>query len=414
MPFIKTPKQCEATELQSSFGHVMLYGGSRSGKTAITIRNIIIRATKKKSRHLIGRFRFNHVKQSIVYDTLPKVMELAFPDLPYTLNKSDWYVTLPNGSEIWFGGFDDKERVDKILGNEYSTIFLNECTQISWDTRNTVMSRLAENSGLRLLAIYDCNPTSRKHWTYTVFKQGESPEGEKIAGIEKYTSLKMNPADNMQNLPEEYLGLLKSLPERQRKRFLEGEFQDDIEGALWNALMIEQAKAMPERGLKKTVIAVDPAVTNNEDSDLTGIVVCSLDENNEGVVHEDYSLKASPNTWVQRVINAYYKHDAAYVVVEVNQGGDMVETMIKNIDRKIKVVKVRASKGKFARAEPVAALYEQGKVRHEKSLPDLETEMCEYVPMNSKKSPDRLDALVWGLTDLMLQPKNKVIIPRGY
>lgn len=402
MSFIKTPKQQEATELHTKYRHVMLYGGSRSGKTAIDVRNIIIRACKVKSRHLIGRFRFNHVKKSIVFDTFPKVMELAFPHLQYNLNKSDWFVTLPNGSEIWFGGFDDKDRVDAILGNEYSTIKLNECTQITWDARNTIMSRLAENSGLDLLAMYDCNPTSRKHWTYTVFKEGKTPDGELIKGIENYASLQMNPKDNLANLPKEYIELLEGMPERHRKRFLDGEFQDDIEGALWTALMLERAKAKPIRDLKKTIIAVDPAVTNNERSDATGIVVCSLDINNEGVVHEDYSIKATPNEWAQRVVNAYHKHDAAYIVVEVNQGGDLVETIIHSIDKNIKVKKVRASKGKFARAEPIAALYERDLVAHEKQLPDLETELCEYVPMNSKESPDRLDALVWGLTDLML------------
>jgi len=349
--FIKTPKQIEATKLHNEYTHVMLYGGSRSGKTAIDLRNIIIRACKVKSRHLIGRFRFNHVKQSIVFDTLPKVMELAFPNLQYELNKSDWFVKLPNGSEIWFGGFDDKERTDKILGNEYSTIKLNECTQISWDVRNTVMSRLAENSGLKLLAMYDCNPTSRKHWTYTVFKKGETPDGEPIANIDGYASLLMNPADNIDNLPDEYLKLLESLPERQRKRFLEGEFQDDIEGALWNFDMIVKSKSSPERELKKVIISIDPAITQHEESDLTGIVACGLDVNNDGAVIEDASGKFSPNEWANRAVNLYHKHQAAYIVAEVNQGGDMVETIIKNIDPNIKVVKVHASKGKFARYE---------------------------------------------------------------
>lgn len=402
MPFIKTAKQMEATRLHTQHMHVMLYGGSRSGKTAIDVRNIAIRALKTESRHLIGRFRFNHVKKSIIFDTFPKVMEIAFPDVRYNLNKSDWFAEFENGSQIWFGGFDDKDRVDAILGNEYSTIKLNECTQITWDARNTVMSRLAENSGLKLLAMYDCNPTSRKHWTYTVFKEGKTPDGELIPDPHNYACLQMNPSDNLANLPEEYLNLLKSMPARQRTRFLEGEFQDDIEGALWNVLMLERAKAKPEKEIKKTIIAIDPAVTNQENSDLTGIVACGLDIDNDGVVLDDYSLKASPNDWAQRAVNAYYQHQAAYMVAEVNQGGDMVEAMIHNIDKRIKVKKVRASKGKFARAEPIAALYERDEVRHAKPLPDLETEMCEYVPLNSKKSPDRLDAAVWGLTDLCL------------
>lgn len=410
MAFKKTQKQIEATRLHAKNRHVMLYGGSRSGKTAINLRNLIIRAAKIKSRHLVGRFRFNHVKQSIVYDTLPKVMNLAFPDLRYDLNKSDWFLSLDNKSEIWFGGFDDKERVDKILGNEYSTIFLNECTQISWGTRNTIMSRLAENSGLSLLSMGDCNPTTRKHWTYTVFKDGKSPDGEMIPDFDNYACLQMNPKDNLDNLPSEYISILEGLPARQRKRFLDGDFQDDIEGALWTSLLIEKAKSKEIREIKKTVIAVDPAVTNNENSALTGIIPCSIDVNNEGVIHDDLSIKASPNKWANRVVNAYRQYDAAYIVAEVNQGGDLVESLIHNIDSSIKVKKVRASKGKFARAEPVAALYERGIIAHEKLMPDLETELCEYVPMNSKKSPDRLDALVWGITDLIVKQSGSWVI----
>jgi len=224
---------------------------------------MVMRASKCTSRHLIGRHRFGHVKQSIVFDTFPKVMKLAFPNLQYNLNKSDWFVQLPNGSEIWFGGFDDKERVDKILGKEYSTILLNEATQIAWDARNIIMTRLAENSGLKLLAMYDCNPTSTKHWTHTVFKQGKDPTGVDIAGFENYACLQMNPVHNRDNLPPAYFARLESLPARQRKRFLDGEAQDDIEGALWNSSMIDLAKSNKIKELKKTIIAVDPAVTNN-------------------------------------------------------------------------------------------------------------------------------------------------------
>lgn len=420
MSFVKTEKQERASLLQTQFQHTMLYGGSRSGKTFINLRNTIVRATAHKSRHLVARFRFNHVKQSIVYDTLPKVLQLCFPNLETNLNKSDWFLSLPNGSEVWFGGLDDAQRVDKILGNEYSTIFLNECTQLSWDARNTVMSRLAENSGLKLRAYYDCNPTSTKHWTYTLFREGKSPDGENVANASGlYTSLQMNPRDNLTNLPPEYIHLLESLPARQRKRFLEGEFQNDVEGALWSTLMVEQAKARGPVEIKKRVLAIDPAITSRPDSDTTGIVLCGLDINNNGAVLADYSIKASPQAWAQRAVNAYREHQCAYIVVEVNQGGDMASTIIKSIDPYIPVREVRAAVGKFARAEPIAALYEQGKVWHAdtsrtdaNNLLDLETELCEYVPVNSAKSPDRLDAMVWGLTDLMLGAQGNTLITK--
>ncbi|HEY4355640.1 MAG TPA: phage terminase large subunit, partial [Acidobacteriaceae bacterium] len=129
MPTFKlTPKQDEANRLLASQAqHIMLFGGSRSGKTFLIVRAICVRALKApSSRHVSLRFRLGHIKSSIVMDTFPKVMKLCFPGTPYELNKSDLYASFENGSEYWFGGLDDKERTEKILGNEYATLHLNE------------------------------------------------------------------------------------------------------------------------------------------------------------------------------------------------------------------------------------------------------------------------------------------------
>ena len=124
-----TEKQLEArSKMALEYMYFMLFGGSRSGKTFLIIYAIVIRALKSKgSRHVALRFRFNAIKASIIFDTFPKVMKLCFPGVEYNINKTDWIATFKNGSEIWFGGLDDKERTEKILGQEYSTIFLNEC-----------------------------------------------------------------------------------------------------------------------------------------------------------------------------------------------------------------------------------------------------------------------------------------------
>lgn len=407
MGFIKTPKQIEATDLMQASIYSMLFGGSRSGKTFIYCRNIFLRAAKTKSRHAIFRLRFNHAKLSLWYDTIPKMLSLCFPDMPVIENKSDWFYELPsNGSQVWIGGFDDKERVEKILGNEYSTIYANECSQIKYETILTAKTRLAENSGLFNRFWFDCNPPSSKHWTYKLFIEHVDPVSGKKVDPKKYLSLLMNPADNKQNLPEGYIEeILDGLPKRQRDRFLLGLFLTDIDGALWTQEMVSRAQVADHSEPIKTVISVDPAVTSNEDSDETGIMVCSIDAKGRGRVEKDYTIKASPEKWAQSAINAYYKHDANYIVAEVNQGGDMVKTIINQIDRGIKVKNLRASKGKFSRAEPVSALYEQGLVSHAPGLELLESEMMEYVPETSKRSPDRLDSAVWGITELMLGKK---------
>ena len=144
--FHLTPKQQEGADiLAGQATHIMFGGGSRSGKTFLFMLAILTRALRAPgSKHTVLRFRFNHVKQSIIYGTLPQVLKLCFPQVKAEMNKSDWFLQLPGGSEVWFGGLDDKERTEKILGNEYCTIFLNECSQIPYSSRNIAMTRLAQ------------------------------------------------------------------------------------------------------------------------------------------------------------------------------------------------------------------------------------------------------------------------------
>ena len=411
--FVKTPKQIEACEVLKSHRHSLLVGGARSTKTATIVRNMAVRAMMQPSRHLIVRSCFNHVKTSVWHDTFPKIMAGFFPGVQYKLNKTDYYVEIPcrkehpgKTSQIWFGGTDSNERVEKILGNEYSTIFANEVSQMDYDTIIMLRTRLAENSGLTQRFYYDLNPVGKKHWSYLEFIKGEAPvEG----GKSKIDSghLFMNPIDNPFLSPE-VMADYEALPLRAKQRFLLGMYLDDVEGALWNDIMIAKAQSKEPADLKRVVVAVDPAITHNENSDETGIVVCGLDMNNHGHIIADLSIRASTLTWAQRAVNAYHNYEANELVVETNQGGDLVEDALKNVDNNVKVVQVKASKGKFARAEPVSLLYEQNKVSHAPGLTELESQLTEYVPLNSKKSPDRLDALVWGLTRLMVKSKTRI------
>ena len=420
MAFQRTPKQTEATIIQAKYDESCLFGGSRSGKTFITVRNIILRAMKVKSRHLIGRLHFNHVKISIGKDTLPKVMSICFPSTEYNIDKTDWYLELPNGSQVWLVGTDDAERVEKILGTEYSSLYFNEASQFAnYDTIAILMTRLAENSGLPLRAYFDCNPPTRKHWIHKKFIQGVDPtSGKPIEDWEQtHKSLLMNPKDNINNLPPQYIKTLERLPKKQRERFLEGMFGNDTEGALWTEAMILAAKSLKIHGeLLRTVVAVDPAVTNNPDSDEWGITVCQLFEGRFGRVAADYSEKNTTDASAQAVINAYKLHEADAVVVEVNQGGDLVENVLRLKGFEGKVIAVRAAKGKFARAEPVAALYEQGKIAHAAELDGVETEMTDWVPHETKESPNKIDSVVWGFFELfgLSEPVKQYVYDRDF
>ena len=404
--FVKTKVQARACRVMNSHRHTMLYGGSRSGKTTIAIRNMILRGTKTASKHLAVRRHFNHARRSLGYETIPKVARMCFPGLQIKENKSDsfWEIPAQGGgtSQLWLGGTDDKERIEKVLGSEYSTIYANECSELPWEPIPLLWTRLAENVGLPLRFYYDCNPPGKKHWSYRLFHEGEMPDGE--PHVLDTGHLRLNPRDNIINLPPEYIAVLESLPKRQRQRFLDGLYLSDVEGALWTDEMINIAKAKEAGELRKTVIAVDPSVSNNPGSDECGIIVCSIDEFDQGVIHDDLSAKLSTNSWANRVVAAYYAFEANEVVAEANQGGDLVADVIHSVDPNIKVVLVHASKGKAARAEPVAQLYEprQEMIVHEKSMPKLEDELTTWVPLSNPMSPNRLDALVWGVTHLKI------------
>lgn len=230
--FKKTVVQVKAIKLLASKArYIMLYGGSRSGKTFIIIFAIIVRACKVKSRHVVLRQTFNSVKTSIWLDTLVKVLQIAFPKLVTHPNKSDYFLTFPNGSEVWFAGLDDDKRVEKILGKEYSTMFFNECSQISYSSVLTALTRLAEKNSLAKKAYFDENPPNKRHWSYWLFIKQLCPiETEPIEDVEEYASMIMNPKDNMDNIDENYLKMLAKMPEDQKKRFLDGEFLDSDDG----------------------------------------------------------------------------------------------------------------------------------------------------------------------------------------
>ena len=412
--FIKTLKQIEACKLMAENKHTMLFGGSRSGKTFIALRQIVLRAVKKTSRHLVIRHRFSSAKRTIVHDTFPEVMRLCFPGIDYTYHALDAFYTIPNVeggiSTIWIAGIDSKERTEKILGTEFSTIYINESSEVPWEGVTTLWTRLAETSGLSLRMIYDCNPPGVKHWSYKLFMDGLLPTDEPWTQHDVSCNIRLNPSDNLQNLPDDYVDMLKALPKRQRERFLEGKWLSDIEGALWTDLDIVRARALEPGEIVRTVIAVDPAVSDTSGSDECGIIVASIDSNGNGIIEADLSGKMSTRAWAQVVVEAYHAYMCNEVVIETNQGGDLCLDVLRNVKggNGMKIVKVHAARGKQARAEPVQALYEEReddpcRISHIESFPKLEQELTEWVPTGTNASPNRLDALCWGITHLMLK-----------
>lgn len=436
MTAVLTARQIEARALLNSAArNVMLRGGSRSGKTFLIVRNIVQRGINAPgSRHAAFRFRFNHAKTSLWADTMPKVMKTCFPGVPHRFDKTDFYLELPADSQFWIGGLDDKERVEKVLGQEYATLYFNESSQIPWPSIETAMSRLAQKVALdpaiaavagreflALKAYFDCNPPSKLHWSHQLFKQHLKPgTKEPVPNPADYAEMLVNPEHNRENLPEEYFDVLAGMSAAKRLRFERGEWASEVNGALWSledrtahdgkpipgidSLRVAQAPKM-----QRIVVAVDPSGTKGDGGgDDIGIVVAGLGFDGHGYILEDATCQMGPEGWGRRAVERYGHWQADRIIGEKNFGGDMVRFTIRTADNKAPYRDVSASRGKAVRAEPISALYEQGKVHHVGDFPDLEDQLCNFTASGyvGEGSPDRADALVWALTELMLTGSN--------
>jgi len=207
--------------------------------------------------------------------------------------------------------------------------------------------------------------------------------------------------DNAKNLAASALTELKLRYENTRlgRQELYGEILDNVEGALWTREMIETARVDSAPPLVRVVVAIDPAVTSSATSDETGIVAAGIGNNGDYYILSDKSLRASPDAWARQAVMLYHEYKADKIIAETNNGGDMVIMLLKQVDASVPTKKVTATRGKQLRAEPISSLYEQGRVHHVGYFADLEVQMCEWTPL-SNESPDRLDALVWALTEL--------------
>jgi PBSX family phage terminase large subunit len=239
--------------LKSGASHVLLFGGSRSGKTTVLVMAIIFRAVMYAgSRHLICRFRAKDARSSVLRETLIPWLDNTVGKSGYAYLAHESMITLFNGSEIWIGGLGDREQADKILGHEYNTIYFNEISQLSYIAVTTAYSRLAMKvKGCKNLFLYDCNPGSPLHWAYKIFVlKTQFLSGEPLEKPELYKAMLLNPEDNRENLPDDYIAdILDTLPEKQKARFKEGLWvkPDGVVYEKFDRSMIVKASDLPER-----------------------------------------------------------------------------------------------------------------------------------------------------------------------
>jgi len=316
------------------------------------------------------------------------------PDECYAVSKSESYnrsameITLFNGSVIQ--GFAAIEP-DRLRGPQFHRIWADEVAAWRYpESYDQMMFGLRLGDDPRL--VITTTPRATPLIVGLAKREGKDVHLTRGSTFENYKNLAETA---LQQLKDKYEGT------RLGRQELYADILEEQEGALWNYGMIDSARISRDSTVdfQRVVVAIDPAVTNTENSDETGIVVCGSSIEGRFYVIDDLSGKYSADGWGKKAIEAYYKYSADRIVAEVNNGGDLVERLLRNIDNSVPYTPVNASRGKIIRAEPIAALYEQGKVHHVGAFSELEDQMC-FFTQASKKSPDRMDALVWALTEL--------------
>lgn len=304
-------------------------------------------------------------------------------------------VEWPNGAQAWVYNATEP---DQLRGPQHDGAWCDEIAK--WDKAQEMWDQL--QFGLRLGDYPRTLITTTPRPIPLIRKLVADPNVAVTRGATR---------DNAQNMPTSFIREIEDKygGTRLGRQELDGEILEDIPGALWSRESIDttRVREVPE-DLERVIVAVDPATSNEEGSDETGIVVVAIardaDGYARGYVLEDGSMKGSPEEWARKSVNLYRKWSADKIVAEKNQGGDMVGSVIRAVDRSIPVTLVHASRGKVVRAEPISALYEQGRVHHVGRHDQLEDQMCLFSVDNLRNStmgsPDRVDALVWGLTEI--------------
>ena len=318
-------------------------------------------------------------------------------------------ITWPNGAEAL--GYNGTEP-DQLRGPEFEAAWVDELAKYRYARETWDMLQFCMRRG--------------KHPRQLVTTTPRPIELIKaiIAGTEgKAHVTRGRTMDNRSNLAAAFLRKIvdRHAGTRLGRQELDGEILGDLPGALWTMATLDAYRLREQPKLARIIVSVDPAVTNTENSDEHGIIVAATTEDQRGVVLEDASIAGSPSEWARRAVSLYRSYQADGIVIEVNQGGDMVAQTLRTIDPNVNIIEVRASRGKHVRAAPISALYEQGKIGHVGSFPDLESQMTQMTTTGYEGdgSPDRVDALVWAFAELFPEMTERVpdvskfVIPRS-
>ena len=367
----------------------LLLGGRGSGKTMAGTHYVLdhLKTFGRKARVGIGAPTIADARD-VCAEGVTGLINLAPEDFHY--NRSLGEARHKDGGYVKFLGSEEPARWN---GVQWSLLWADELAL--WNATSWHQAQFGLRLGDHPKAIVTTTPKNRQF----VRTLSELPSTVTVKAT-TYDNPTLS-ASVQDRLRQQYGGTRIGLQE------IMAEWLDDVPGALWVTSMIQNVQPEQVPTLDRVVVAIDPAVTSKAESDQTGIVVVGRASLDEFYVLADYSGKYSPDAWAAMAVNAYETHQADRIIGEVNNGGDMVEHTLRTVMPNAPYTGVHASRGKRMRAEPIAALYEQGKVFHVRGLEELESQMMSWTP-DSNKSPDRLDALVWGMTELHQRGKPNV------
>lgn len=432
-------KQHDAEAMAARVDELLFGGAAGGGKSEFLLM------------HLIAEMERSPGNRGVVFRRdMPRLARSLLPRAERVLhgrakpNANEHTFTFPNGSILEFAHLEREASVNKYQGTEYGVIAFEEVTEFlesQWDALSIRLRAAA--SGIRPHMLATTNPGGIGHrWVKRRWVKPDPVDvvdGEPLPGVawsaRPHTVgtapitrcfIPSTVSDNptlMRNDPGYLDRTLARVSNRaMRQAMAQGDWDaiDQVEGALWQWSWIDENRRPPgwERGhgggLVRVVVGVDPAATSNASSDETGIIVAALGADGQAYVLADRTCSLSPDGWGRRAVAAYREFGADRIVVERNNGGEMVQHVLATVDPNVPVRTVWASRGKVTRAEPVAALYESGRVHHlGADLAELEEQMTMWVP-STGMSPDRVDALVWALTELMLDSASQPATSSSY
>jgi hypothetical protein len=379
--------------------YFLITGGRGSGKSW-TLSLFLLNLTYEEGHVILfTRWTLTSAFISIIPEFIDKI-DLMNKAEDFEITQSE-IINKATGSKILFRGIKTSQgtataNLKSIAG--VTTFILDEAEElIDEDVFDRIdLSIRAVNKPNRVILVM--NPSYKSHWIYSRFVKNPRNDTSYI-----HTTY----LDNQNNLSPSFVAQAERTRTENLHRYNHlflGHWLEDAEGMLWNRQIIERLRMANPPQLERIVVSVDPAASANLDSDETGIVVAGKDAKGNGYVLEDLSGKYSPSQWAAVAVKAFERWNADCIVAEKNMGGDMVESVLRSQNTTARIKLVNATKGKYVRAEPIYSLYEQNKIYHIGQFPILENQMITFDP-DKGKSPDRVDAMVWAFTELLLGSK---------